>query len=467
MAALDRATHQQREDRILSRPELTEPNHIAKLTNSASDRKTLHFLPSLTQQHPLTSVFLMKRLLLCSLALGPVLADPTPPHAINFKKLRQQKLQPVDSSVALELLAKALADTSDPTKQIAILKGMKAGLEGQQAVTPPLAWEAAKSTLSESSVTEVKNLTQSINQVFGDQDATATALFHLNNDWSTLQLRRSSLNALVAQNHPELPARLPKLLAFEALQIDAIRAYATVHDPKAPDHLLKQYSDFPSEAQQAVIQTLSTRKDYATALLTALKKGSVPKDHIPAYLARSLTALLGQSFTEFYGDLKQLSLDKEGLFKKYRTLLTPEKLAKANPAHGRKVYQTSCAACHILYDEGGKIGPDLTGSNRADIDYILLNMIDPSADIPEAYQLVTLVTKSGQNLVGTITAEDDQRVTLNSVGQSHTILKSNLKSRQSSPVSMMPEGLLPSLSDQQVLDLVKYLRSNQQVPLSK
>ncbi len=134
---------------------------------------------------------------------------------------------------------------------------------------------------------------------------------------------------------------------------------------------------------------------------------------------------------------------------------------------GRVVFQTACAACHQLYGEGGVIGPDLTGSNRADIDYILQNMIDPSADVPDAYKQVTIITKGGQILVGTLAEEDDQRVVLNTVGQKATVLKSDVASRIISPMSMMPEGLLPTLQDSQVVDLVKYLQSTKQLTLSK
>ncbi|MCX8240252.1 MAG: c-type cytochrome [Akkermansiaceae bacterium] len=401
------------------------------------------------------------------LAIRFLAADPTPPHAINFNKLRQEQIEPINSLKSLELLSQALANSSDPTVQASILRGMKIGLEGQSDLPAPPNWTEALNQLTGSDKPEIQLLTRSLNQLFGDQDATAYALLHVGNPSSATDIRQSSLAALLVQNHPKLSTLLPQLLKHEIMRIDAIRAYSKFHDPNAPEFLLENYAKFKHDTQQAVIQTLSTRKDYATALLSALKDKTVPKSHIPAYLARSLTDLLGKPFTAIFGDLKQLSEDKEALFAKYKRLLTPAHLAEANSSRGRAVFQTSCAACHLLYQEGGTIGPDLTGSNRADLDYILLNMIDPSADIPDAYKLVTLKTESGQILVGTVMAEDGQRLTLNSVGQTHTVLKTDLISRKTSTTSMMPEGLLPSLPNQQVLDLVKYLQTQKQVPLSK
>ena len=117
----------------------------------------------------------------------------------------------------------------------------------------------------------------------------------------------------------------------------------------------------------------------------------------------------------------------------------------------------------MLYGKGGEIGPDLTGSNRADLDYILLNILDPSDDIPDSYKMVTLTLKDGRVLVGTIVAEDTQRLTLNAVGQKHVIAAGDLASRVTSDISMMPEGLLSTMNDNQVVHLIEYLKTTEQV----
>ena len=140
-------------------------------------------------------------------------------------------------------------------------------------------------------------------------------------------------------------------------------------------------------------------------------------------------------------------------------------MANGDASKGRQVFELVCASCHTIYGRGAHIGPDLTGSNRGNIDYTLLNMIDPSADVPDAYKSITINTQDGQVLVGTLAAEDGQRIVLNTVGQKLTILKSDIKSRTVSKLSMMPEGLLPALPDSQVVDLVKYLQPKKQVAL--
>ena len=247
------------------------------------------------------------------------------------------------------------------------------------------------------------------------------------------------------------------------MQLDAIRAYAGIRVDQGAHQLLTAYPDLAPNLQRAIVETLASRKEYAKPLLTALREGQIDKKAIPTYTARSLSEMLGQPFTDVYGDMNDLSSDKKQLIAEYKKLLTNEAVSKGDIHAGKAIYDRTCSACHVLYGRGGKIGPDLTGSNRADLDYILLNMLDPSGDIPEAYQLVTVTKNDGQIIAGTVSDEDHQRLILNSIGLQNTVLKSDIKERATSPYSMMPEGLLLTLPDKDVIDLVKYLRTSEPV----
>ena len=177
--------------------------------------------------------------------------------------------------------------------------------------------------------------------------------------------------------------------------------------------------------------------------------------------------MLGEKFTEVYGEIQEVSQDKSKLIAKYKAKLDSKDFLKASAVKGRAVYQATCAACHKMFEAGGIIGPDLTGSNRADKDYILLNIIDPSFDVPEGYRMVTVTKKGGQVLVGSIGEEDDQKIVLKMVGTKVVIPKSEIVSRKVSKVSMMPEGLLNNLSDKDFFNLIKYLQTDKQVELPK
>ena len=121
---------------------------------------------------------------------------------------------------------------------------------------------------------------------------------------------------------------------------------------------------------------------------------------------------------------------------------------------------------HLTYDEeaGGEIGPDLTGSNRANLDYILENILNPSGDIPEGYQMILVTTRGGQTYAGTLASENEQQLVLRVVGLPPvTVAKSEIQSRETIPTSMMPEGLMATMKDGEVVDLINYLRTTKQV----
>jgi putative heme-binding domain-containing protein len=142
-------------------------------------------------------------------------------------------------------------------------------------------------------------------------------------------------------------------------------------------------------------------------------------------------------------------------------------LAKADPSKGRAVYNQVCAQCHTLYGEGGKIGPDLTGSDRANLHYVLENTLDPSAVIGGDYRLVNVYTTQGRLVSGIVVEETDRALTMQTATEKVVLARGDIEDRQVSAVSMMPEGLLDPLTPDQFRDLVAYLASKKQVPLPK
>ena len=134
-------------------------------------------------------------------------------------------------------------------------------------------------------------------------------------------------------------------------------------------------------------------------------------------------------------------------------------------AEGRRIFAQRCAACHMLWGEGGRAGPDLTGSDRRNLDYLLVNVIDPSASVAQDYQLTTLELKNGQVLGGFVEEEVGALVRLRAQERLHTVSQAEIRKRSTARTSLMPEGLLQGLTEAEIADLFAYLRGEQQVAL--
>ncbi len=378
------------------------------------------------------------------------------------------QLRAVDEQESLALLVQTLDTIDDPAVQAALLQGMLNGLDGRRNVPAPAAWLKVGAKLAKSDNPQVRELVSRLSQIFGDEAAMQRALATVQDRSSQLDARRRALHSLLSQKNKGVSALLEQLLDEPELRLDAIRGYAAIENERAPEILLPRYVKWTSEHRQAIIETLATRRKYAESLLAAIKAKKIPIADIPSHVARSLSLILGDSFVEVYGDVRQLSVDRTKQINKYKELLSSTAFANADPSRGRLIFKETCAACHVLYGTGGKIGPDLTGSNRANLDYILLNSIDPSYDVPQGYKMVIIHTVDGRVLNGVIAEENAQRIILKTVQQpTVVILKSDIEARKISPKSMMPDGQLDKLKPQEVMNLIKYLQTSEQVELAQ
>ena len=381
-----------------------------------------------------------------------------------FCSLLAGVIQAGDDSMGL--LVKTARQSKNPAVRVALLKGMLKGLEGQRQVPAPEGWGELSAELMASEEPQLRAMARELGQIFGDEEAAMKALALLRDSTANPDERRAALKALLAQQNPGVKGALATLLRHPDLRIDAIRAFGKIPGLGAAQ-LLEQYPGFATAERRAVLETLATRKDLAEQLMAAIKQEVVQPGEIPIYTARLLTGMLGEPFTRAYGDLREQNADKAELIEKYSAMLDLPEAGKADPVHGREVYAKLCGVCHRMYGEGGILGPDLTGSNRANREYILLNIVDPNFDVPDGYKMVVLKTKTNQVLAGTISEEDDLKVVLNTVSGREVVAKVSIKERQTLPISMMPEGMLETMAPRDFFTLIKYLQTEQQTDKSQ
>ncbi len=371
-----------------------------------------------------------------------------------------------DESDPLVLLVQTLTSTTDTGVQAALLKGILSGLEGRRNVPAPAGWMELRRLLAQSDSEAVRERAAQLSQIFGDSESLARALAMLNDTSADAAQRRATLSLLLNQQNKQAAELLPALLDDPQISLDAIRGFAIVENKAGPSLLLQRYPKLEAPQQRAVIETLASRKVYATALLQAIEDKVVTRDDVPAQVARTMQQLLGTEFTAVFGEVRQIATDREQLLSKYKALCSTDAVEAADPGRGRAIFQKTCAACHTLYGTGGSVGPDLTGSNRANLEYILLNSVDPSYDVPDAYKTVSVVTVDGRVVNGVLAEEDAARIVLKTAEQPRVVIaREDIDERVISAKSMMPDGQLDKMKPQEVLDLIRYLRTTEQVEL--
>lgn len=367
----------------------------------------------------------------------------------------------VDADATDKLIAK-LGKRS--TARISLLQGMRSGLEGRSDLVVPANWPTVYPKLKKQK--DLAPIALELAQIFGDAEAAKQYMTALQNKQAPLETRLQALNGLAAQQWKELPEQLPALLDEPDLRIAAIRAVAEFENNQLGNLLLEKYPGFNAQEKLEAILTMASRSTYGGILTQALKEERISKRDIPAYAARQLRRVVGNGFVEIWGPIDQLSNNQEAAYVRYRALLTNEAIAAADPGNGRLLFQGNCGACHKMYGEGGLIGPDITGSNRTNTDYLLSNILDPSGEIQEDYKMMVVTTQDGRTFMGNIAAENERQITMRIVGQDALVInKSEIQSRETTSLSMMPQGLLETLTETEVLDLIAYLQTTEQVPL--
>jgi putative heme-binding domain-containing protein len=374
-----------------------------------------------------------------------------------------------DDDSGLDGLVVLLAEVDDADFQLDLLKGMRDGLKGRKSVPMPKGWPALYRKLAKSEKLEVRETAKLLALTFGDESAFAELKSTMLDTRAVTQVRQAALEALVFRKSEEVVPHLHTLVSDKALCGCAIRGLATFDHENTPAAILACYGKLSPTEKQDAIATLTSRPAYAFALLQAIDDGIVPRSDVTAFTARQINTFpdekLRKRLIEIWGEVRESSADGQALIAKYRSILTPDSIETADAREGRALFRRSCHQCHKLFGEGGDIGPDLTGANRANLDYVLENVLTPSAAIAKDYQLKTIVTVDGRLVSGIIKETSDNAITVQTATEKVVIANDDVEEISTSPVSMMPDGQWDRLSDDDVRDLVKYLATKEQVPL--
>ncbi len=350
-----------------------------------------------------------------------------------------------------------------------MLEATQAGLADQRGFGMPAGWPALYERLLADSRADVRERAATLAAAFGDPHALANFRATLSDSQSLAAHRLQALEALVRARDPQTAPLLLPLLDDERLRGPALRALSTFEHGETAAAILKRYATLGVEERRDALNALSSRGSYAQMLLDAVAAGTVPRSDLGAFVARKLESLddppLAARLAALWGRVRPTSADRATQIEALKRALSPQVLAQADRGRGRAVFARTCQQCHMLFDSGGKVGPELTGSNRADLDYLLSNVVDPNAVVGKDYLATMIWTVDGRLLTGIQRESNESTVTLQSENETLVIARSEIEEQRLADVSTMPEGLLDGLSPEQIADLVAYLQGPEQVPL--
>jgi putative membrane-bound dehydrogenase-like protein len=302
-----------------------------------------------------------------------------------------------------------------------------------------------------------------VNARTGSPVAAERARFLLKDSAAKLDLRSNMIRLLGELGEPTDGERLLALAcdAPEPIQLASMDVLPAFDLPQLPSALLKHYASLSERTRARVRQLLLSRKPWAQTILQEVEAGHlVPADFSTEQLrvvALHQDKTLDDLVRKLWGKITPGSAEEK--LAEMRRLNNDLNAGPGDLARGHDIFTKSCAVCHSLFGEGGKVGPDLTHSNR-DREFLLGSMVDPSASIRKEYLAYELATKDGRILSGVIAEQSGANITLaSSTGERIVVPQNQVVSLRESTVSLMPEDLVKPLKPQELRDLFSYLQT--------
>lgn len=140
---------------------------------------------------------------------------------------------------------------------------------------------------------------------------------------------------------------------------------------------------------------------------------------------------------------------------------------RGDAARGREIYQVRCASCHRAADVGVELGPDLLTVAAAGRESVLTNILDPDREVAPRFAAWTARLRNGEEVSGLLVAESPDTLRLRLAGGvEQSIARGEVETLNSAGSSLMPSGLEEGLAPAQMADLLRFIESLTEPPVS-
>lgn len=308
---------------------------------------------------------------------------------------------------------------------------------------------------------DVRKQAEQLAVLWGDVEATRALLTTVSNEKTPTPERLQAIKTLRRVQSDAVRQGLAKLLETKlptALHLETIRAASDLGGQVFPGPLIKLADSREPSIRLASLEALSNRKDWAVAMLTAISEKKISSAEFPVPVRRALATSADKAIRDHafrvLGAWKESSTDVKSLIaaKKKASLEGTPDLAQ-----GKLLFQATCAICHPFHGGGQKVGPDLIGSGRSNLDAILANVIDPNQIIGNGYENMIATTRDGRTLAGRLVEDTPSHIKLLAAGGAEQIIpRDQLATLVNTHQSLMPSGF-GALPDAQFRDLIWYV----------
>jgi putative membrane-bound dehydrogenase-like protein len=391
---------------------------------------------------------------------NPLLTETIVPRAMR-RLAATGKKEDLEACLAFAVAVK------DGAARRQALEGLVIAFQNRQ-VEAPVGWKDARAELLRAGDADVKRLVGRLSVSFQDVEAIRRALNVARDATRPVPERIEALRDLALARPAEALKPLLTLLANDArteVRTEACRALAGYESPEAirdvPGAVLAGWKGYPPPVRAEAVNLLAGRKEWARALLSAIARKEVPPTDVTNNTILRIQAFkdkqLNEQITTAWGRLRDTPADLNALIDKMRGELHAD---RGSLERGRKVFENTCGKCHKFEGKGSDVGPELDGAGR-DIEYLLVNILDPNRVVGAPYleRLVTL--KNGRVERGLLAAEDETSITLKTENATQKVIaKKDVDELTVGEKSFMPEGLSGTISVQDFRDLIRYVMAH-------
>lgn len=263
------------------------------------------------------------------------------------------------------------------------------------------------------------------------------------------------------------PSCVPVLLQLiskeesDEVLVAAIGALQNYPDMEIAEGMLESYRRCSPAVRDALRNALASRLVWSRELVAAVGEEKIEAKEFSLPLVQKLKAHgdeeLDAAVAKLSGEGGKRAGSVQAEIGRIKGIVAAGR-GVAKP--GEKIFAQRCAGCHLMYGKGGRIGPDLTSYQRDDLDDLLLAVVDPGAEIREGFENVIVTTKDGAVHSGFLLEQGEKTLMLRDLaGQVVTVPVAEVAKQVTLPTSLMPAGLLEGVGDQELRDLVAYLRT--------